>query len=75
MSEVLLILIVVVVLPIWIIAHYTTKNRALKTLTPEEETLLAELWESAQKMEERIEVLEKILDAEAPGWRDRHEPI
>ncbi len=71
----LLILLLVVVLPIWIIAHYTTKNRALKTLTPEEETLLAELWESAQKMEERIEVLEKILDQDSPGWRERHEPF
>lgn len=26
----------------------------------------------AEKMERRIEALEKILDAESPGWRKRH---
>lgn len=26
----------------------------------------------AERMERRIEALEKILDAESPGWRGRH---
>jgi phage shock protein B len=26
----------------------------------------------AERMERRIEALEKILDAESPGWRTRH---
>jgi phage shock protein B len=26
----------------------------------------------AERMEKRIEALEKILDAEAPNWRSRH---
>lgn len=32
----------------------------------------ARLLSVAEKMERRIESLEKILDAESPGWRRRH---
>jgi phage shock protein B len=65
-----LILLLAVVAPIWIIAHYVTRWRAAKSLTGEDEKLLQELWESASRMETRIRTLEKILDAEAPHWRD-----
>jgi phage shock protein B len=65
-----LIILLAVVAPIWIIAHYATRWRAAKTLTGEDEKLLQELWESASRMEGRIRTLEKILDAEAPHWRD-----
>lgn len=30
------------------------------------------LMQLADRMEKRIEALEKILDSEAPGWRSRH---
>ena len=65
-----LILLLAVVAPIWIIAHYVTRWRTTKTLTGEDEKLIQELWESASRMEDRIRTLEKILDAEAPHWRD-----
>jgi phage shock protein B len=65
------IIFLVVVLPIWIIAHYATRWRTTKTLSSGEEQLLTELWESAEKMEGRIRNLERILDAEAPDWRTR----
>lgn len=60
-----------VVLPIWIIAHYTTRWRTTKTLSSGEEQLLVELRDSADKMEARLATLERILDAEAPDWRSR----
>ncbi|HYE52258.1 MAG TPA: envelope stress response membrane protein PspB [Azospirillaceae bacterium] len=59
------------VAPIWIIAHYVTKWRIAKTLSADDEQMLSDLWHSASKMEGRILQLEKILDAEAPGWRGR----
>ena len=65
-----LILLLAVVAPIWIVAHYVTRWRNTKTLTGEDEKLLQELWESANRMGDRIRTLEKILDAEAPHWRD-----
>lgn len=60
-----------VVLPIWIIAHYMTRWRTAKTLSSAEERMLTELWESTAKMESRLNNLERILDAEAPDWREK----
>jgi phage shock protein B len=68
---VLMILFLTIVAPLWIIFHYLTKWRMTRGLSAEDERLLAELWESASRMEGRIVTLEKILDAEAPGWRAR----
>ena len=67
--SVALIVFLVIVAPIWIIAHYVTRWRTAKTLSSEDEKLLAELWQTAEKMEGRIGNLERILDAEAQDWR------
>jgi phage shock protein B len=61
----------VIVLPIWIIAHYATRWRTSKVITNADEQLLSELWETARKMEDRIRNLERILDEESPHWRER----
>ena len=73
MSEVIPILMLTVCFPLWIVFHYITKMKTSKGLTPEDETMLSEVWESTSKMEERINTLERILDIEAPTWRQRHE--
>ena len=61
----------VVVVPIWIIAHYATRWRTSKVISQSDEQLLTDLWESARKMEDRIRNLERILDEESPHWRER----
>ena len=71
MLEVPLIVFLVIVAPIWIIAHYTTRWRMAKTLSPEDEKQLAALWQVAERMEERLTNLERILADEAPG-REEH---
>lgn len=38
---------------------------------PASEQASAELWERARRMETRIEYLERVLDSEMPGWRNR----
>lgn len=63
----------VVVAPIWIAAHYVTRWRAARPLSQADERLLGDIWESARRMEARIENLERILDTEAPGWRAKAE--
>jgi phage shock protein B len=70
-SFVLAVLFLTIVAPLWIIFHYVTKWRSARGLSAEDERMLADLWESAGRMENRIGSLEKILDAEAPGWRAR----
>lgn len=71
MLEVPLILFTVVVVPIWLIMHYRSQNSASKSMTPEDEKLLSDLWQSTQRMEDRIRSLERILDADTPEWKDR----
>jgi len=68
---VLSIILVTVVLPVWIIVHYVTKWRTQRGLSAQDERLLAELWEIANRLEGRIHTLERVLDAEAPGWRNK----
>jgi phage shock protein B len=74
MSEILfvpLVLFMVIVVPIWLILHYATRNSANRRLSTKDEVLLEELHESARKMEERIHTLERILDDDSPNWRSR----
>lgn len=65
------VLVVTIVLPVWIIAHYVTKWRSQRGLSAQDERLLAELWDSTTRLETRIHTLERILDAEAPNWRTK----
>ncbi len=67
--EVPLILFMVIIAPLWIIFHYTTRWRASKTISGEDEKLLGDLWQSVERMESRMANLERILDAESPDWR------
>ncbi len=69
--ELLMILFMTVIAPLWIIFHFITKNREMNRLKPEDEKMMSELWESARRMDDRIQTLEKILETEAPGWRGR----
>ena len=71
MGELIPILLLTVCFPIWIVFHYITKIKTSKGLTAEDEKMLSEVWESTNRMEERIKTLERILDIEAPNWRQR----
>jgi phage shock protein B len=64
MLETPLIVFLVVVAPIWIVAHYVTRWRMAKTLSPEDEKQFATLWKTVERMEERMGNIERILDAE-----------
>ncbi|HET7664126.1 MAG TPA: envelope stress response membrane protein PspB [Rhodanobacteraceae bacterium] len=57
--------------PLWLILHYTTKRRQAQSLSREDEKMLSELWELANKMESRVNSLETILDTQVPGWRNK----
>jgi phage shock protein B len=71
MSEVIPVLLLTVCFPLWIVFHYVTKMKTAKGLSAEDEKMLSEVWESTNRMEERIKTLERILDIEAPNWRGR----
>lgn len=52
-----------------IIFNYLAKTRSSNMLTREDERMLADLWQMAKKMEDRIQSLETILNSQTPGWR------
>jgi phage shock protein B len=54
-----------IIAPIWIFAHYLVRWRATRAMSRDAQRALGELWEVAK----RLEALEKVLDAQAPGWR------
>ena len=52
--------------------HYVTLWRKQKTLMPDDERMLEDLWRSARSIERRIETIEELLDTqeeEAPSRR------
>ena len=58
---------------VWIHHHYKHKRQAEDAGRNEAaRASQGQLLDLADRMEKRIEALEKILDAEAPGWRKRH---
>lgn len=57
---------------LWIII--LRKDRRSKAIEPDGEYRLSELSAMADSMRDRIDVLESILDAEVPDWRDQGEP-
>jgi len=67
----LLVLFVLIVMPVWLVMHYTTRNSANRRLNSKDEALLEELNDSARRMEDRIRSLERILDADSPEWRSK----
>ena len=51
--------------------HYITLWRRQKTLMPDDERMLEDLWRSARNMERRIEALEALLEAGEPAADSR----
>lgn len=72
MSEYLgiaLIVFIAVPAPLFIILYFITEWKRSREISGGDEKLLEDLWSLAQKLEERLESLERILDSEMPEWR------
>jgi phage shock protein B len=64
-------LITLLILPLMIILHYVTKWKATKGLSSDEQRLLEDLWRDTERMQQRLDALETILDDEVPEWRKK----
>ncbi len=62
-----------VVVPMWLILHYWTRARLNKSLSPDEHQHLEETLALAERLEQRVQTLETILDSEHAGWRTRRD--
>ncbi len=63
------ILFVLVVLPIWVTMHYRGMEKRINSLSESEREELLLLTQQTERMQERIESLEAILDEQTPDWR------
>ncbi|MGM3162517.1 envelope stress response membrane protein PspB [Dickeya undicola] len=57
------------VAPLWLWLHYSQRRHRAPQWDPAEQQRLTRLTQDAQRMRERIDALEQILDAEHPNWR------
>lgn len=57
------------VAPLWLILHYRSKKQVSQGLSEHEHRQLLELAQKAEKMADRLETLEALLDQESPQWR------
>jgi phage shock protein B len=68
---VLTIVFMTVIVPLFVIMHYTTKWKATKGLSDDEHQMLEDLWKESQAMQSRVNALETILDSQVPDWRNK----
>ena len=66
-----LILFTVVVAPLWLFLHYGWRWRQARLRSGATERTLAELADLAERMQARIDNLERLLDVAAPQWRNK----
>ena len=76
-SFIMMVLLLTIVVPLWIVFHYITRWKQMKNEEPGEGRIVVDretlegLAATATKLEDRVATLESLLDAEAPGWRDK----
>jgi phage shock protein B len=73
-SEVIIVpfvMFMIFVAPLWLILHYRSKKQFSQGLSEHEHRQLLELAQKAEKMTDRIETLEALLDQESPQWRQK----
>ena len=63
------ILFLTIVAPLWITLHYRSKKRSELGLSEHERQQLEDLLMKLDKIIDRVDALEKILDDDQPTWR------
>jgi phage shock protein B len=53
----------------WLIFHYITKWKQSATLTQADEKLLDDMFETARRLEDRLETVERIIAADDPTFK------
>ena len=63
------VLFLTIVAPLIVIFYFVTRWKETREISGDDERMLEDLWILSQKLEERIETLERILDDEPPQRR------
>ncbi|MEE4163111.1 MAG: envelope stress response membrane protein PspB [Woeseiaceae bacterium] len=65
------VLLVTIGLPLYIVLNFITRWKQTREISRDDEQMLEDLWALSQRLEERLETLEKILDDDHPSWREK----
>jgi len=57
--------------PLFIILHFITRWKQSREISGGDEKMLEDMWLLSQRLEDRLESLETILDTELPDWRKK----
>ena len=74
MQIALLIPLAAILLPlgiVWVCLHYRHLNKTAGTITDDQATELTQMSKIADILDQRVAVLERILDDEIPDWREK----
>lgn len=66
---IVLIIFMAVVAPLWVLSYYRHKNKQLKGLSQDDQKDLEKMLVTVDRLIDRIDALEDILDEEHPNWR------
>ena len=58
---------------LWLLLFYARRDKRSRVSEPGTKYDLAQLSSMAESLQERIDILEAILDAEIPDWREQNE--
>lgn len=64
-----LIVFIAIPAPLFIVLHFITKWKQSREISGGDEKMLEDMWVMSQRLEDRLESLETILDSELPNWR------
>ena len=53
----------------WIILHYITKWKTAASITTDDEALLEELYSLAKRLDERMDTVERLVEADRPDFK------
>ena len=71
MDGIIIALVAVLIAPFAILMHYITKWKEMKSFSPEDEASIGDMRSVAERLDNRIITLERILDDDVPNWRSR----
>lgn len=64
-----MVLFMIFVAPVWVVMHYRSKNRSVQGLEDGDRLAIDDMLKTVDRLTDRIETLERILDADRPEWR------
>lgn len=71
LASLVVVLLLTIGLPLFIVLHFVTRWKQSREISRDDEQLLEELWGLSQRLEDRINTLERILDDDHPDWRNK----